>query len=199
MIVFDAEPENTSGTGAPTGTSRTMPITGRYNPNDPPPQQFRNPVHCAELSHDNLLYVCDRVNDRIQVFKPDGTFIKEKFIKKQTLGSGSVWDIAFSKDPQQKYIYLADGENDRVHISIADSLEVLTNFRRRRPSARRILRRAQHRDRFEGQHLHDRNLSRAARAEVRLQRTWAGDQSGSGRGVAEETVNGYIRFGGGDA
>ena len=26
-------------------------------------------------------------------------------------GSGSVWDIAFSKDPQQKYLYVADGEN----------------------------------------------------------------------------------------
>ena len=101
---------------------------GRYNPNDPPPQQFRNPVHCAELAHDNLLYVCDRVNDRIQVFKPDGTFIKEKFINKQTLGSGSVWDIAFSKDAQQKYIYLADGENDKVHIIDRDTLEVLTSF-----------------------------------------------------------------------
>jgi DNA-binding beta-propeller fold protein YncE len=96
---------------------------GRYKPDDPPPPQFRNPVHCAELSHDNLLYVCDRVNDRIQVFKPDGTFIK-----KQTLGSGSVWDIAFSKDAQQKYIYLADGENDKVHIIDRDSLEVLTSF-----------------------------------------------------------------------
>ena len=85
---------------------------GRYNPSAPPPQQFRNPVHCAEMSVDRLLYVCDRVNDRIQVFKPDGTYVKEMFINKDTLGSGSVWDIAFSKDAQQKYIYLADGEND---------------------------------------------------------------------------------------
>ena len=37
------------------------------------------------------MYVCDRVNDRIQVFKPDGTFVKEIFINKQTLGSGSAW------------------------------------------------------------------------------------------------------------
>jgi len=74
------------------------------------------------------LYVCDRVNDRIQVFKPDGAFVKEAFFNKDTLGSGSVWDIAFSKDPQQKYIYLADGENDRVHILDRESLEVLTSF-----------------------------------------------------------------------
>jgi len=101
---------------------------GPYDPNAPAPQQFRNPVHCADLSHDNLLYVCDRVNDRLQVFKPDGTFVKEMFYNKETKGSGSVWDIAFSKDPQQKYIYLADGENDKVHIIDRDSLELLTSF-----------------------------------------------------------------------
>ena len=75
-----------------------------YNPKDPPAQQFRNPVHCVELANDGLLYVCDRTNDRIQVFKTDGTFVKEAFIEKNTLGDGSVFDIAFSKDPQQKYI-----------------------------------------------------------------------------------------------
>ena len=62
------------------------------------------------------------------MFKPDGTFVKEAFYAKETLGSGSAWDIAFSKDPQQKYIYLADGENDRVHILLRDTLEVLTTF-----------------------------------------------------------------------
>ena len=85
-------------------------------------------MHCAEISVDRLLYVCDRVNDRIQVFKPDGTFVKEMFIEKNTLGSGSVWDIAFSKDAAQKYIYLADGENDQVHILDRQSLQVLTSF-----------------------------------------------------------------------
>ena len=101
---------------------------GNYDPNAPPAQQFRNPVHCAELSVDRLLYVCDRVNDRVQVFTPDGTFVKEVFVAKQTRGSGSAWDIAFSKDPQQKYMYLADGENDRVHIFDRQSLEMLTTF-----------------------------------------------------------------------
>jgi DNA-binding beta-propeller fold protein YncE len=100
----------------------------RYNPNDPPAQQFRNPVHCAELSNDGLLYVCDRVNDRIQVFKSDGTFVKEQILFKNTLGDGAVWDIAFSKDPQQKYIYLADGSNEKVHIIDRESLQVLTSF-----------------------------------------------------------------------
>jgi DNA-binding beta-propeller fold protein YncE len=101
---------------------------GRYNPTAPLVQQFRNPVHCADLSVDRLLYVCDRVNDRLQVFTPDGKFVKEAFFNKETLGSGSVWDVAFSKDAQQKYLYLADGENDKVHVILRDTLELLTSF-----------------------------------------------------------------------
>src|SRR3984957_16449856 len=128
VIVYDAETGKYKRHWGAYGHTPDDIDHGRYNPSDPAPQQFRNPVHCAELAHDDLLYVCDRVNDRIQVFKPDGTFIKEKFINKDTLGSGSVWDIAFSKDAQQKYIYLADGENDKVHILDRDSLEVLTSF-----------------------------------------------------------------------
>jgi len=101
---------------------------GRYDPDAPPAQQFRTPVHCAELSSDGFLYVCDRANDRIQVFERDGKFVKEQFIAKRSLSDGSVWDIAFSKDPQQKYIYLADGRNQKVHIIQRDTLEVLTSF-----------------------------------------------------------------------
>ncbi len=101
---------------------------GPYDPKAPPAQQFRTPVHCAELSTDGLVYVCDRPNDRIQVFKPDGTFVKEVFIARNTLGDGSVWDIAFSKDPQQKYIYLADGKNEKVYIIQRDTMQILTSF-----------------------------------------------------------------------
>jgi DNA-binding beta-propeller fold protein YncE len=128
VIVFDAETGKYKRHWGAYGHKPDDVDQGRYDPNAPPAQQFRNPVHCAELSVDRLLYVSDRVNDRIQVFKPDGTFIKEAFFEKQTLGSGSAWDIAFSKDPQQKYIYLADGENDRVHIVDRNTLEVLTTF-----------------------------------------------------------------------
>jgi DNA-binding beta-propeller fold protein YncE len=101
---------------------------GRYNPDAPPAQQFRTPVHCADLSNDRLLYACDRVNNRIQVFQPDGKFVKEQFIAKRSLAEGSVWDIAFSKDPQQKYLYVADGRNQKVHILLRDTLEILTSF-----------------------------------------------------------------------
>jgi DNA-binding beta-propeller fold protein YncE len=101
---------------------------GAYDPDAPPAKQFRNPVHCADLSRDGLLYVCDRANDRILVFRPDGTFVKEAFIAKKTRASGSAWDVAFSKDPEQRYLYVADGMNNRVYVLQRDTLEVLTSF-----------------------------------------------------------------------
>ena len=128
VIVFDANSGKYKRHWGAYGHKPDDTPLGRYNPADPPAQQFRNPVHCAELSNDGLLYVCDRVNDRIQVFKADGTFVKEQVLYKNTLGDGSVWDIAFSKDPQQKYIYLADGSNEKVHILDRESLQVLTSF-----------------------------------------------------------------------
>jgi DNA-binding beta-propeller fold protein YncE len=128
VIVYDADTGKYKRHWGAYGHKPEDTNLGLYNPDAPPAQQFRNPVHCAELAKDGLLYVCDRVNDRIQVFKRDGTFVKEVFIAKRTLGDGSVWDIAFSRDPQQKYIYLADGANEKVYILLRDSLEILTSF-----------------------------------------------------------------------
>jgi DNA-binding beta-propeller fold protein YncE len=101
---------------------------GPYDPKAPPAQQFRNPVHCIERANDGLVYVCDRQNDRLQVFQPDGTFVKEAFFAKNTLGAGSVWDIAFSKDAGQKFLMLADGQNERVRIILRETLEELASF-----------------------------------------------------------------------
>ncbi len=128
VIVYDADTGKYKRHWGAYGHKPEDTDLGKYDPDAPPAQQFRNPVHCAEISNDGLLYVCDRVNDRIQVFHKDGTFVKEGFVEKRTLGSGSAWDIAFSKDPKQTYIYLADGENDRIHILLRDTLEVLTTF-----------------------------------------------------------------------
>ena len=101
---------------------------GPYIPGAPLDPQFRNPVHCAEPTHDGLVYVCDRVNDRIQVFTKAGQFVKEQIIKPFTRGDGSVWDIAFSRDPDQKYIYLADGKNEQVYVVDRQSLDIITSF-----------------------------------------------------------------------
>ncbi len=101
---------------------------GRYNPNAPLVQQFRNPVHCADLSNDGFVYVCDRVNDRMQVFTKDGKFVKEQQYQKDSLGDGSVWDVAFSKDPEQKYIFMSDGRNSKIRVIDRQSLQELYNF-----------------------------------------------------------------------
>ena len=96
---------------------------GNYNPDAPLAKQFRTPVHCAEPTKDGMVYVCDRPNDRIQVFTKDGKFVKETQVAKMTRGDGSVWDIAFSKDAEQKYIYLADGANEKICVFDRQSLD----------------------------------------------------------------------------
>ena len=101
---------------------------GPFQPGQDPAQQFRTPVHCAQPSNDGLIYVCDRVNNRLQVFKPDGTFVQEIFVKPNSLGDGSVWDISFSPDPEQTFIYMADGTNRKIYIIERKSMEILTNF-----------------------------------------------------------------------
>ncbi len=98
-----------------------------YSPDAPPAKQFST-VTCAELSIDGLVYVCDRQNNRIQVFRKNGTFVKEAIIAPQTRGAGSVWDIAFSRDAQQRFLYVADGMNMKVHIVDRQTLEPITSF-----------------------------------------------------------------------
>ena len=86
------------------------------DPAGTPSKNFSTP-HCVIVSNDGLVYVCDRVNDRIQVFHKDGTYVKEIFIDPQTRRSGSVWDMTFSRDPQQTYIYMANGVNEKIECT----------------------------------------------------------------------------------
>jgi len=101
---------------------------GPYDPKAPHATQFRNPVHCAVPSDDGLLYVCDRVNDRIQIFKQDGTFVKEVYMLTNTMGDCSVWEIAFSKDPAQKFMYISDGANEKIHVFDRASMTEIYSF-----------------------------------------------------------------------
>jgi sugar lactone lactonase YvrE len=101
---------------------------GRYSPDSEPASQFRGPVHCSEISNDGYVYVCDRAADRIQVFQKDGSFVKEVIIAPETLSQGSTWDLDFSPDPEQTYLYLADGQNMKVYIIERETMEVLTAF-----------------------------------------------------------------------
>jgi DNA-binding beta-propeller fold protein YncE len=102
--------------------------TYTYTPGVAGPQQFRGPVHCAEPSHDGLVYVCDRGADRVQVFRKDGTYVREVVYNPATLNQGSTWDIAFSRDDAQEFIYLADGQNFKVSVIDRQSMEVLYTF-----------------------------------------------------------------------
>jgi DNA-binding beta-propeller fold protein YncE len=90
--------------------------------------QFGTPVTCAELSRDGFVYVCDRSNNRIQVFSKNGQFVGERVIAPATKGEGSVWDIAFSRDAEQRYLYVADGTNSKVRVLDRRSLVELTTF-----------------------------------------------------------------------
>ena len=91
-------------------------------------QQFRGPVHCADPADDDLVYVCDRGSDRVQVFQKDGTFVDEIFIERATRGAGAVWDVAFSPDPAQTFMYVVDGMNEKIHVIRREGLEYVYNF-----------------------------------------------------------------------
>jgi L-ascorbate metabolism protein UlaG (beta-lactamase superfamily) len=126
VVVFDAE----SGKykrhwGAYGEKPDEGPATGKPNPNGPPPKQFGSAVHCLHIARDGLVYVCDRANGRFQIFRKDGTFVKEMFVARE-LGNPSVWDLDFS--PDQRFIYVADGGNQKLWILRRDTLEVVGSF-----------------------------------------------------------------------
>ena len=99
----------------------------QYDPDGPPPPQFRI-VHSVRIAGDGLVYVCDRTNNRIQVFQKDGTFVKEAQVARTTLGSGSVWDLAFSTDPSQTFLIVNDGTNQQIWTLRRDTLAVVSAF-----------------------------------------------------------------------
>lgn len=103
---------------------------GKYDPGAPRAQQFRTPVHCVRIANDGLVYVCDRVNNRIQVFHKDGTFVAEYTLEPATRAAGSAWDLALSEDAGQKYLYVADGTNNEIHILVRKTGERLGAFGR---------------------------------------------------------------------
>jgi DNA-binding beta-propeller fold protein YncE len=98
-------------------------------PDSPPPKQFST-VHGLTGSRDGLIYVADRRGNRIQVFEQRGTFVREQIIAPRTLASGSAFVIVLSPDPQQQWLYLADGTNHKIWILRRSDLEVVGEFGR---------------------------------------------------------------------
>jgi DNA-binding beta-propeller fold protein YncE len=95
----------------------------------PGPPQF-NLVHGIRVSQDGLVYVADRRNNRLQVFTLEGKFQKEIFIARKTKLLGTSFSVAFSRDPAQRFLFLADAGNGRVHIFNRASLEDVGGFGR---------------------------------------------------------------------
>ena len=91
-------------------------------------QQYRGPVHCADVSNDGFVYVCDRTSNRVQVFKVDGTYVREAYTQRDSRGDGTTWDTAFSRDAKQQFLYVADGRNQKIRIFDRASMTELTSF-----------------------------------------------------------------------
>jgi len=85
-------------------------------------------VSCARVARDGTVYVCDRGNDRVQAYDKNGKFLKQGVVSGETKGTGSVWDIALSRDPQQRYLYVADGHDQKIFILRRDTLETIGSF-----------------------------------------------------------------------
>jgi DNA-binding beta-propeller fold protein YncE len=130
VVVFDSETGAYKRHWGAYGNRPSDDKTPPYDPAKPVAQQFGNPVHCVRIANDGLVYVCDRINDRYQIFRKDGTFVSEHFFERNTRLNGSVYEIAFSPDKEQKFIYMVDGSNGEVRIVDRASNETLGRFGR---------------------------------------------------------------------
>jgi DNA-binding beta-propeller fold protein YncE len=130
VVVFDSETGAYKRHWGAYGNRPSDDKTPPYDPAKPVSQQFGNPVHCVRIAKDGLVYVCDRINDRYQIFRKDGTFVSEHFFERDTRLNGSVYEIGFSPDPEQKFIYMADGSNGKVRIVERATNAIVARFGR---------------------------------------------------------------------
>jgi hypothetical protein len=107
----------------------TDPGGHAYDPKAPLSQTFNNPVHCVKVANDGLVYVCDRTNDRLQVFRKDGTFVSERVYLPETL-NGSVWDLYLWPDKEQSFLIMVDGGNNQMRVVRRSDGEVVGTYGR---------------------------------------------------------------------
>jgi hypothetical protein len=109
--------------------SQAQTMQNRRTLTGPQPQQFNTP-HCIVGTNDGLLYVCDRGNQRVQIFKRDGSFVKDASVVDKATGELlAPQDIAISQDPQQRFLFVMTGV--KVYIVLRDPFEVVGTFSHR--------------------------------------------------------------------
>lgn len=89
-----------------------------------------NTVHGIRVSRDGHVYVADRLNNRIQIFSLSGKFEREVFIERSTKLLGTAFSVAFSEDSTQRYLYVADAGNGRIHLLDRQTLAEVSTFGR---------------------------------------------------------------------
>ena len=116
-LVTGAFKRGWGGHGVPlSDIDNSWPIP-EFDPAGPARKHFTPTSHCVKLSVDRLVYFCNRGGDSIQVFTTEGKFVKEFFLYRATGGGGErVFDVAFSHDAKQKYLFVSDGTNGVVWI-----------------------------------------------------------------------------------
>jgi DNA-binding beta-propeller fold protein YncE len=133
VVVFDSESGTYKRHWFAYGEKMPGAAPPVYAPGETPPRSFRE-ITCIDIARDGLVYVCDRSSNRIQVFRKDGTFVKEAVVSKTTGGAvvsgqfgvvsseGAVWDLAFSNDGAQRYVFVADGHDKKIIVLSRDTL-----------------------------------------------------------------------------
>lgn len=133
IAVFDADTGAYKRHWFAYGEKAAGAAPGPYSPSEPAAKSFRDAT-CVEIARDGMVYVCDKSSNRIQVFDKSGKFIKEQIVSKTTMGgvvagtfgvlnaAGSVWDLALSNDPQQRYLFVANGQDKKIHVLQRDTL-----------------------------------------------------------------------------
>ena len=127
VIVFDADTGKFKRQWGAYGKPPTDEEIGPYTPGSSPAKQFRI-AHCIRIANDGLVYVCDRLNDRLQVFRKDGTFVKEVIYEPTTGGSGSVGNVSFWPNAQQTLVVMNDPGNFQWVILRRSDLSELSRF-----------------------------------------------------------------------
>ena len=127
VIVFDADSGAFKRMWAAFGKepSDTEPEADPDDPNGPP---WFGTVHGIEVSNDGLVYVADRNNSRIQVFDLEGNYQRQVFVNPDEGRSLTCAGLAFSPDPEQTYLYVADQANLHIHVLNRQTLEVLDTW-----------------------------------------------------------------------